>query len=93
MALNRSDVALIIAILTGALIGVYAFDVTDLQSWPVYAESWATAPEGGEDHGEMGTAIFETWAVPFEVLSLLLLVGLVGAIAVATKGRRNGGGP
>lgn len=33
--------------------------------------------------GELGTALFTTWAVPFEIASLVLLVALIGALLVA----------
>lgn len=32
---------------------------------------------------ELGTALFTTWAVPFEIASLVLLVALLGALVVA----------
>ena len=34
----------------------------------------------------VGTAVFRTWALPFEVLSVLLLAALVGAIVVSRPG-------
>ena len=38
---------------------------------------------------ELGTALFSTWAVPFEIASVVLLVALLGALQVA----RSSGGP
>ncbi|HSP54797.1 MAG TPA: NADH-quinone oxidoreductase subunit J, partial [Dehalococcoidia bacterium] len=32
---------------------------------------------------DIGTALFTTWAVPFEIASLLLMVALIGAIILA----------
>ncbi|MGH2352065.1 MAG: NADH-quinone oxidoreductase subunit J family protein [Chloroflexota bacterium] len=32
---------------------------------------------------ELGTALFTTWAVPFEIASLVLLVALLGALLIA----------
>ena len=32
---------------------------------------------------DIGTALFTTWAVPFEVASLLLMVALLGAVVLA----------
>ncbi len=37
---------------------------------------------------EMSTALFQTYAVPFEVASLVLLVALVGAIIIARQEER-----
>src|SRR5690625_4395786 len=33
----------------------------------------------------IGLALFETYVIPFEIVSLILLVGLVGAIVLATR--------
>jgi NADH-quinone oxidoreductase subunit J/NAD(P)H-quinone oxidoreductase subunit 6 len=38
------------------------------------------APAGAE---ALGTAVFRSWVLPFEVLSVLLLAALVGAIVVS----------
>ena len=35
---------------------------------------------------DIGTSLFTTWAVPFEVASLVLLVALIGAIIIARSG-------
>ena len=32
---------------------------------------------------EIGDALFTTWAVPFEIASLVLMVALIGAIVLA----------
>lgn len=50
----------------------------------------ATAPEGGGLVGEsniqhIGTALLTTYAFPFELVSLALLVALMGAIVIARK--------
>ena len=39
----------------------------------------------GERHGRasLGAALFRTWVLPFEVLSVLLLAALVGAIVLS----------
>jgi NADH-quinone oxidoreductase subunit J len=34
----------------------------------------------------LGTALFTTWAVPFEIASLVLLVALLGALLIARTG-------
>ena len=35
---------------------------------------------------ELGTSLFEQWAVPFEIASVLLLVALIGAIIIGRSG-------
>ena len=40
----------------------------------------------GIDIKELGTGLFEQWAVPFEVASVLLLVALIGAIVIGRTG-------
>ncbi|GAA1684901.1 NADH-quinone oxidoreductase subunit J [Glycomyces endophyticus] len=42
---------------------------------------------GTGDAAAMGEAVFAEWVLPFEVLSLLLLAALVGAVAVSTRSR------
>ena len=34
----------------------------------------------------IGKSLFTTWAVPFEIASLVLLVALIGAIIIARSG-------
>jgi NADH-quinone oxidoreductase subunit J len=36
----------------------------------------------------LGSTLFATWALPFEILSLLLLAALVGAIVLSRRGER-----
>jgi NADH-quinone oxidoreductase subunit J len=45
--------------------------------------------------GELGEALFSTWAVPFEIASLVLLVALIGALLIArsTEPSVSGGAP
>ena len=40
----------------------------------------------GPGLARLGESLFTTWAVPFEVASLVLLVALVGAIIIASRG-------
>jgi NADH-quinone oxidoreductase subunit J len=50
----------------------------------VDAYRWSTValpPKAGAE--EMGAAIFRSWVLPFEVLSVLLLSALVGAIVIS----------
>ncbi len=41
---------------------------------------------------EIGTAVFQQWVLPFEVVSILLLAALVGAIVVSRSGEHTGSG-
>jgi len=40
-------------------------------------------PDGSAE--AIGTAVFKTWVLPFEVLSVLLLAALIGAIALSQR--------
>ena len=44
-----------------------------------------TEPKNASFYG-IGESLFTTWAVPFEVASLVLLVALIGAIIIARSG-------
>ena len=46
-----------------------------------------TVPDGSPE--AVGTSIFKTWVLPFEVLSVLLLAALVGAIALSQRKRED----
>lgn len=62
----------ILAALVGALVST---------SWPDQtAEPQATSFAG------LGQVLFQEWAVPFEIASLVLLVALIGAIVIARTG-------
>jgi len=78
----RADVHLIIAIFLGALLAVQAWDISDVIP---FDQSWGAPPEGEEDSSGMARVIFDDWALPFEALSVLLLVALVGALAMAMR--------
>jgi NADH-quinone oxidoreductase subunit J len=43
----------------------------------------STAEVAGPPIGDIGVAIFRDWVLPFEVLSMLLLAALIGAIVLA----------
>ncbi len=40
---------------------------------------------------ELGKGLFENWAVPFEIASIVLLVALIGAIVIGRSGEEEGG--
>jgi NADH:ubiquinone oxidoreductase subunit 6 (subunit J) len=60
----------------GAALGLAAL-LVDAYHW-----SFVRTPPVGTAQA-LGTSIFRTWALPFEVLSLLLLAALVGAIVIS----------
>ncbi len=43
---------------------------------------------GGGSAGQLGGSLFRTWVLPFEVLSVLLLAALIGAIVLSRGSRR-----
>ena len=54
----------------------------------VGAFGWTKAEvRASGDAAAMGEAVFAEWVLPFEVLSLLLLAALVGAVAVSTRAK------
>ena len=74
-------------------------DTVDIAVFPAFYERVYSASLDGDNritgidtHGpglsKIGNALFTDWAVPFEVASLLLLVALIGAIIIASPGRR-----
>jgi len=66
----------------GALIGAGAG--LGLSALLIDAYHWSTVDLAGQRGAEaMGAALFRSWVLPFEVLSVLLLAALVGAIVVS----------
>ena len=73
-------------------------DATDLAVPPGFYEPVYGAVLDGDNHignasqafglSSLGESLFTTWAVPFEVVSLVLLVALIGAIVIARAGGR-----
>lgn len=72
-------VAAVLAILLGTGV-VFAFGNEKIR--PV--------PDGSAE--AVGTSVFKLWVLPFEVLSVLLLAALIGAIALSTRVGRVGAG-
>ena len=50
--------------------------------------AWKTGVHTEESMEDLTTALFETYVVPFEVLSVLLLGALLGALYVGGKQRK-----
>jgi NADH-quinone oxidoreductase subunit J len=58
----------------------------------VDAYGWSTVDvTGGVGARDVGVAVFRNWVLPFEVLSILLLAALVGAIVLSRPGLRTRG--
>jgi NADH-quinone oxidoreductase subunit J len=72
---NR-PVAALVAAATAGLLGVLLVDAFRLS----YVDVAAAEPGSAE---VVGAALFRSWVLPFEVVSVLLLAALVGAIALA----------
>lgn len=83
----REDLNLGIAVFLGATLAVFAFGLSN----------WKAEPQGTESMDGYAQALFTDWVVPFEVLSVLLLVGLIGSVALAARIRSSedeeGAGP
>jgi NADH-quinone oxidoreductase subunit J len=65
---------------------VIALAVTGLVGWAVVQTDWgaaATAAAAGVE--AIAEAVFTTYALPFEIISLLLLVAIIGAIFLARR--------
>ncbi len=65
------------ALAAGAFMGISILAVVSTD-WPGETEQITVIP-----FEELGRALFRTWALPFEIASLVLLVALVGAIILA----------
>ncbi|MBI5287475.1 MAG: NADH-quinone oxidoreductase subunit J [Chloroflexi bacterium] len=62
-----------------ALLGSFIAAITQT-TWPRDVNQITTVP-----FNDIGNALFERWAVPFEIASGVLLVALVGAIIIAMQ--------
>lgn len=48
-----------------------------------------TSGQKGPSIQELGRSLFTQWAVPFEVLSLILLIALIGAVVITRSGEKS----
>jgi NADH-quinone oxidoreductase subunit J len=67
----------------GIAVSVALFGVLGALIWDAYGA--VTVELAGTPIGEIGLAIFSRWVLPFEVVSVLLLAALVGAILLARR--------
>jgi NADH:ubiquinone oxidoreductase subunit 6 (subunit J) len=57
-----------------------------LVAWAVVQTDWGLAAEAvGAEVAAIAEAVFTTYALPFEIISLLLLVAIIGAIYLARR--------
>ncbi|MCV0402181.1 MAG: NADH-quinone oxidoreductase subunit J [Chloroflexi bacterium] len=70
----------------GPIAVVVALAIIGLVGWAVVQTDWGLLPEavsaGVED---IANAVFTTFALPFEIISLLILVAIIGAIYLARR--------
>ncbi|HLE95929.1 MAG TPA: NADH-quinone oxidoreductase subunit J [Candidatus Thermoplasmatota archaeon] len=72
---TKADVKLVTALLVLALLALSA----------ILSPAWREAPIGDESLPGVTAAIFTDYLVAFEVLSVLLLAALVGAVVIAIR--------
>ena len=75
------------ALVSGALFALLAYAA--VEDSPTYNAN----VRSGVDIRQLGKGLFEEWAVPFEVASVLLLVALIGAIVIGRAGLGGEDGP
>ena len=65
---------------------VVALAIVGLVGWAVVQTDWGLAGEvAGASVEAIANAVFTTFALPFEIISLLLLVAIIGAIFLARR--------
>ncbi len=65
---------------------VVALAIIGLTGWAAVQADWAGLPQAAEAAVEaIATAVFTTYAFPFEIISFLILVAIIGAIYLARR--------
>jgi len=68
------------------LAGLVAVVTTGLIIWAAVETDWGlAATTAAAAVGAIATAVFTTYALPFEILAMLLLVAIIGAIYLARR--------
>jgi NADH-quinone oxidoreductase subunit J len=81
---NRPAALLVALAAAGTLIGLLA---------QAFHDTWVDVRHAPPGHAAvLGNAVFRHWVLPFEVLSVLLLAALIGAIVLARPEIGTGGG-
>jgi len=67
--------------------GIGTFGTLLFILWTIRTSSWpvAQAVPHGSNVSEIGLSLFRTYAIPFELVSLVLIVALVGTVVLARK--------
>ncbi len=65
---------------------VVALAIIGMVGWSVIQTDWGVAPQAvGAAVEAIAIALFTTYALPFEIISLLILVAIIGAIYLARR--------
>ena len=65
---------------------VIALAIVGLVGWAVIQTDWGVVPQAvGAAVDAIANAVFTTYALPFEIISLLILVAIIGAIFLARR--------
>ena len=65
---------------------VIARAIVGLVGWAVIQTDWGVVPQAvGAAVDAIANAVFTTYALPFEIISLLILVAIIGAIFLARR--------
>jgi NADH:ubiquinone oxidoreductase subunit 6 (subunit J) len=65
---------------------VVALAIIGLVGWAIVQTDWGVLPEAvGAAVEEIADSVFTTFALPFEIISLLILVAIIGAIFLARR--------
>ena len=82
---DQRGVALVTALFLLGVIGYVLVDFFEDDKLPKLQNASQEALTRARGTGAVGNAIFSTYLVPFEVVSVLLLAALVGAIVIARR--------
>jgi NADH-quinone oxidoreductase subunit J len=74
-----------------ATIGLFTGMVLVMRTWPIFTTTQRAVGPGGEDLQKLGFAFVDPsgFMIPFEIVSVLLLAALIGAVFIAAE--RKGG--
>lgn len=82
---DQRGIAAIVALFLAGILGYVLVDYFGDDKLPELADRTAKEISATRGVGPVGDAIFSTYLLPFEVVSVLLLAALVGAIVLARR--------